>query len=232
MLSERYRVLDLNLIVVFDALLKHRNVSRAAEELCRSQSAISHALARLRKHFGDDLFVKVQDGIVPTTRALELEPAGTCQGQVARTEGAPLRHRSFAIQPCGARPKEPSTSGYRLERECRTVSPQFLRSVHTHLRSACFGRHVKDMPGNDCRLNNSSIFERASGVKRMNVRRVSVASGYRSIRSCSSSTIILPRYRSVGVREHRGNEIIHRDKLRRDIREPDEGDCLNEAERW
>lgn len=73
--SERYRVLDLNLIVVFDALLKHRNVSRAAEELCRSQSAISHALARLRKHFGDDLFVKVQDGIVPTTRALELEPA-------------------------------------------------------------------------------------------------------------------------------------------------------------
>lgn len=75
MAVERYRALDLNLFVVFGALLRHRSVSRAADELCRSQSAISHSLARLRDHFGDELFVKTHDGIMPTARALELEDA-------------------------------------------------------------------------------------------------------------------------------------------------------------
>lgn len=72
---EKYRGLDLNLFIVFDALLTHKNVSRAAESLGRSQSAISHALARLRAYFDDDLFVKTQAGIIPTERALELSEA-------------------------------------------------------------------------------------------------------------------------------------------------------------
>ena len=72
---EKYRGLDLNLFIVFDALLTHQNVSRAARSLGRSQSAISHALARLRAYFDDDLFVKTQGGIIPTERALELSEA-------------------------------------------------------------------------------------------------------------------------------------------------------------
>ena len=72
---EKYRGLDLNLFIVFDALLTHQNVSRAARDLSRSQSAISHALARLRAYFDDDLFVKTQDGVIPTERALELSEA-------------------------------------------------------------------------------------------------------------------------------------------------------------
>lgn len=72
---EKYRGLDLNLFIVFDALLTHQNVSRAAHSLGRSQSAISHALARLRAYFDDDLFVKTHDGIMPTERALELSAA-------------------------------------------------------------------------------------------------------------------------------------------------------------
>lgn len=72
---EKYRGLDLNLFVVFNALLTHRNVSRAARDLGRSQSAISHALGRLRAYFGDELFVKTQDGVLPTERALELSDA-------------------------------------------------------------------------------------------------------------------------------------------------------------
>jgi DNA-binding transcriptional LysR family regulator len=47
--------LDLNLLVTLDVLLRERNVTRAAEHLGSSQPAVSAALARLRRHFGDDL---------------------------------------------------------------------------------------------------------------------------------------------------------------------------------
>ena len=53
------RRLDLNLLVVFDALMAERSVTRAAERLGRTQSAVSHSLARLREHAGDPLMVKV-----------------------------------------------------------------------------------------------------------------------------------------------------------------------------
>lgn len=51
--------LDLNLLVVFDVLMKEGNVTRAAARLRRTQSAVSHALARLREQVGDPLMVKV-----------------------------------------------------------------------------------------------------------------------------------------------------------------------------
>jgi DNA-binding transcriptional LysR family regulator len=66
--------LDLNLITVLDALLRERNVTRAAEELNMSQSTMSHALKRLRLFFNDPLFVKTGTGMQPTPRALELTP--------------------------------------------------------------------------------------------------------------------------------------------------------------
>lgn len=58
--------IDLNLLVVFDALLRTRSVSRAARELRMSQPATSLALNRLRKTFGDPLFVRTSRGIHPT----------------------------------------------------------------------------------------------------------------------------------------------------------------------
>ena len=64
--------LDLNLLPVFEALVRVRNVSRAAEELGMSQSAVSHALKRLRDFFGDPLFLKTGSGMQPTPRALQL----------------------------------------------------------------------------------------------------------------------------------------------------------------
>ncbi len=63
---------DLNLIAVLDALIRERNVTRAAEQLGMSQSAMSHALRRLRVFFDDPLFVKTGEGMQPTPRALEL----------------------------------------------------------------------------------------------------------------------------------------------------------------
>lgn len=54
----RFQRFDLNLLVSLDALLTHRNVTRAAEQLHIGQSAASAALARLREHFDDDLLVR------------------------------------------------------------------------------------------------------------------------------------------------------------------------------
>jgi len=67
--------MDLNLFRVFEAVMKHRSVSAAGKELGVTASAISHALGRLRKALGDDLFVYGEDGMVPTVRAIQLAPA-------------------------------------------------------------------------------------------------------------------------------------------------------------
>lgn len=63
---------DLNLLVVFDALLKARSVSGAARALKMSQPATSFALNRLRKMFGEPLFVRTARGIHPTPYAESL----------------------------------------------------------------------------------------------------------------------------------------------------------------
>lgn len=65
----RFEKLDLNLLVALDALLTHCNISRAAEELHLTQSALSAALARLREYFGDELLVQVARRMEPTPRA-------------------------------------------------------------------------------------------------------------------------------------------------------------------
>lgn len=61
--------LDLNLLVLFDAVVAHRQVTAAASSLGLSQSAASHALARLRDAVGDPLFVRGAGGLVLTPRA-------------------------------------------------------------------------------------------------------------------------------------------------------------------
>ena len=63
---------DLNLLVVFEAVLASRHVGRAAERLNLTPSAVSHGLARLRRLFNDPLFLRTPKGVVPTPRALEL----------------------------------------------------------------------------------------------------------------------------------------------------------------
>ena len=70
-----FNQLDLNLLRVFDALLDERNVTRAGARLGLSQSAVSHALGRLRQLLGDELFVRRSSGMDPTPRALEIGPA-------------------------------------------------------------------------------------------------------------------------------------------------------------
>ncbi len=63
---------DLNLLVALNALLSEGSVSRAAERLGLSESAMSRTLARLRETTGDDLLVRAGRAMVPTPRALAL----------------------------------------------------------------------------------------------------------------------------------------------------------------
>lgn len=63
---------DLNLLRVFEAMMRHGNVTLAAAQLGLSQSAMSSVLGRLRRQFGDPLFVKTRSGMLATPRALEL----------------------------------------------------------------------------------------------------------------------------------------------------------------
>lgn len=89
---------DLNALVVFDALLQQRSVTRAGRALGLSQPAMSAALARLRAQIGDPLFVRTGRGMKPTPRALEL--AAPVQ-QVLETVRTQILHR---------RPFDPGTT--------------------------------------------------------------------------------------------------------------------------
>ncbi|TAL78719.1 MAG: LysR family transcriptional regulator [Burkholderiaceae bacterium] len=97
------RRIDLNLLVVFEVLMKERHVGRAADRLNLSQSAVSHALGRLREQVGDPLFVRHPRGIEPTPRGLVLWEGVSDVLERARTVLAPeqpfspRRARRFTI---------------------------------------------------------------------------------------------------------------------------------------
>ena len=66
------RKFDLNLLVIFDVLMRERSVSRAADKLALTQPAVSNALNRLRDMLDDPLLVRCRTGMKPTARALDL----------------------------------------------------------------------------------------------------------------------------------------------------------------
>lgn len=72
--------LDLNLILVLRELLRERNVTRAAERVGVTQPAVSAALSRLRRHFDDELLVRVSRGYVlsPLARQLQRQVEEIC----------------------------------------------------------------------------------------------------------------------------------------------------------
>ncbi len=67
-------VIDLNLLRIFDVLLEERSVTRAGSRLGLTQSAVSHALNRLRHGLEDELFIRGPSGMEPTPRALQMGP--------------------------------------------------------------------------------------------------------------------------------------------------------------
>ena len=93
---------DLNLLVVFHAVLEERHVARAAARLNLTPSAVSHGIARLRGLLNDPLFLKTPRGVVPTTRAIELaEPVADILARVGTVIARAV-------------PFDPATSGRRF----------------------------------------------------------------------------------------------------------------------
>jgi DNA-binding transcriptional LysR family regulator len=77
--------IDLNLLVLFHAVLQEGHVARAAGRLNLTPSAVSHAVGRLRHLLNDPLFLRTPKGVVPTARALELgEPVAEILARVGR----------------------------------------------------------------------------------------------------------------------------------------------------
>lgn len=71
-MSLNLRKIDLNLLVIFEALYATSNTSRAAERLGMSQPAVSSALGRLRNLIGEPLFTRTPQGVKPTSKAREM----------------------------------------------------------------------------------------------------------------------------------------------------------------
>ncbi len=79
------RSLDLNLLLVFDAIYRESSISKAAGTLNLSQPTVSNALARLRERLEDPLFERTAKGMVPTPRAKQLaEPIRQALNTVER----------------------------------------------------------------------------------------------------------------------------------------------------
>jgi DNA-binding transcriptional LysR family regulator len=75
--------IDLNQLVLFQQLMVERRVSKVAENLGLTQPAVSNTLAKLRRQFGDDLFVRTPTGMMPTPFAEQLaEPIGYALGMI------------------------------------------------------------------------------------------------------------------------------------------------------
>lgn len=85
--------IDLNLLVMFNQLMIERRVSKVAENLDLTQPAISNALAKMRRLFGDELFVRTSGGMVPTPLAEQLaEPVSAA---LAMIHGGLNQQRAF-----------------------------------------------------------------------------------------------------------------------------------------
>lgn len=87
------RRLNLTLLIVFEKLLKSRSMTATAAEMGLTQSAVSHAVGRLRTIFDDPLFLRKGAGVAPTARAMTLgAPLGEA---LATLRGAAMIGRSF-----------------------------------------------------------------------------------------------------------------------------------------
>ena len=75
--------IDLNLLVLFQQLMVERRVSKVADNLGLTQPAVSNALAKLRRIFDDELFLRTSGGMVPTPFAEQLgESVGYALGMI------------------------------------------------------------------------------------------------------------------------------------------------------
>jgi DNA-binding transcriptional LysR family regulator len=134
--------IDLNQLVLFQHLMVERRVSKVAEKLGLTQPAVSNTLAKLRRQFGDDLFVRTPTGMMPTPFAEQLaEPVGYALGMIhsglnqqSRFEPASVkRSMTIGMTDIGEIVFLPELVD-RLRREAPGVSLCTVRTTATNLR--------------------------------------------------------------------------------------------------
>ena len=137
--------LDLNLLVSLDALLQQRSVTRAAEQMGLSQPALSASLARLRRHFDDELLSRVGNSYRLTPLAVQL--SGLVRAALTGVE------RVFAAQP----QFEPASSS----REYALLASDYVVAL---LGDTVANILAAEAPGTRLRLvaNTPAMVERAS----------------------------------------------------------------------
>lgn len=128
------RRIDLNLLVVLDALLSERHVSRAAQRLAMSQPAVSHALGRLRELFGDPLLVRVKSRMQLTSLALELAPK--LQASLDQVRGV-----------IGGRPSNRCAADATSAWACPTTAPGWCCRRCCASNRRCARGELRDSPG-------------------------------------------------------------------------------------
>lgn len=142
------RSVDLNLLPVFEAVYEERSLSRAATRLAMTQSAVSHALNRLRALFEDELFVRQAQGVVPTGVADQLYAKvrgalGSVRDAVTETRGfdprSSQRHFFVAI----AHPLGP-LMGIELRRRLARDAPGLQVEFSTRSRPIELERGLQD----------------------------------------------------------------------------------------
>ena len=152
--------IDLNLLRLFDTLMELRSVTRAADRLGLTQSAVSHALGRLRQALDDPLFTRSPQGLQPTVRALEMA-AGVREGLIRLSqtlsparEGQPPALRRFTI----------AAGSY----FCAVLIPELVRRARRDapelaIRVVPFGEHLAAALDRGMVDLAFSAFERAPG---------------------------------------------------------------------
>lgn len=125
--------IDLNLLVVFQEVFQERQISSVAKKLGLSQPAVSNALARLRKSFDDELFVRTAQGMQPTPLAQQLaEPITIALASITQALNqhekfdatTSKRHFIIAMTDVGEVYFMP-----RLIEQCRKLAPQIQLST-------------------------------------------------------------------------------------------------------
>jgi DNA-binding transcriptional LysR family regulator len=133
--------IDLNLLVVLHEVFQQRQISSVAKKLGLSQPAVSNALARLRKSFDDELFVRTAQGMQPTPLAQQLaEPVASALAGITRALNAQdvfdaassKRHFTIAMTDVGELYFMP-----RLIEQCRQLAP--------HLQLSCVRASTIDL---------------------------------------------------------------------------------------
>ncbi len=179
------RSVDLNLLVVFDAIFDELSVTRAAERLNVTQSTASGMLRRLRDTFDDELFLRTSHGLLPTPRAEELAAPVR-----ALVEQADAILRPGAFDPAHSNVTFRMSASDYMQRAVVLPTTRRIRQLAPNCRVAA-------MPRSPARLADQLM---RGEVDVCACARETVLAGMRT------ATLFLERYVCVGRKKHRLDE--------------------------